>query len=76
MKMYTGDGYSFGLDLMDMLFTTEELSGSLVYQPKPSQSSRKRLDKVRASNLVAYIFTTAVYCIHVVSTQVDQMMDI
>ena len=76
MTMYTRDRYSFGLDLMDMLFTTEELSGSLVYQPKPSQSSRKRLDKVRASNLVAYIFTTAVYCIHVVSILVDQMMDL
>ena len=40
MTMCTKDRYSFGLNLMDMLFTPEELSGSLVYQPKLTKSSK------------------------------------
>ena len=49
MTMCTRDGYSFGLNLMDMLFTPEELSGYLVYQPKSTKSSKNGLDRVRVS---------------------------
>ena len=49
MLMRPRDGYSFGLDLLDMLFTPEELSGCLVYEPKPTKSTKKGLDKVKVS---------------------------
>lgn len=49
MHVATRDGYSFRLDLLDMMFTPEELSGSLVYQPNPGKSSKKGLDKEKVS---------------------------
>ena len=45
MNVAIRDRYSFGLDLLDMMFTPEELSGSMVYQPNPGKSTKKGLDK-------------------------------
>lgn len=45
--MATRDGYSFGLHLLDLLFTPEELSKSLVYSSK--KSSKPALDRDKVS---------------------------
>ena len=44
------DGYQFGLDLLDMLFTPEELARSLVYKSKKSNKDALDKDKVSYSD--------------------------
>ena len=42
MLMPTRDCYTFGLDLLSMLFTTEELSESLVYASTKTEKPKNR----------------------------------
>jgi len=46
MTMSTRDGYSFGLQLLNMFFTPEEMNGSLVYQSKRSGKPALNREKV------------------------------
>lgn len=55
IHMPTRDAYSFGLELLDMLFTPEELAQSLVY--KSRRSNKDGLDKDKVS------YISFCYCI-------------
>ena len=46
MNIPATNGYSFGLKLLDIVFTREELGRSLIY---PAKSTRPALDKEKAS---------------------------
>ena len=67
------DGYSFGLDLLDMMFTPEELSGSLVYEPKPTKSKKKGLDKVKVICTFSFLLFQCMYCGII---QVEHLMEL
>ena len=56
MAMPSRDGFSFALDLLDMLFTPEEMSGCLLYDPKPSKSSKKGLERGKVSCIATFNF--------------------
>ena len=47
LEMNTRDCYQYGLDLMSMLFTREEMGKSLLYKSK--RSSKPALDKTKVS---------------------------
>ena len=50
MRIHARDAYSFGLQLMDILFTKEELASSLLFKSKKSEKSG--LNQERVSKLL------------------------
>ena len=49
MRIPSRDAYAFGLQLMDILFTKEELAGSLLFQSKKSEKpglNRESVEKL------------------------------
>ncbi len=53
MRIPARDAYSYGLQLMDILFTKEELSKSLLFKSK--KSDKPSLEQERVSRLLGYI---------------------
>ena len=53
MRLPSRDCYSFGLQLLDILFTNEELATSLLFQSK--KSKRAGLDKERVETMLQLI---------------------
>lgn len=53
MRLPSRDAYSFALQLMDMLFSKEELSSALLFKSK--KSAKPGLDKERVEKLLSYV---------------------
>lgn len=53
MRIPSRDAYSFGLQLMDIMFTKAELSSSLLFKSK--KSKKPSLDKVRVERMLQYM---------------------
>ena len=53
MRLPSRDSYSFGLQLLDILFTREELSTSLLFKSKKSE--RLGLDRERVEKMLKLI---------------------
>lgn len=52
-RMHAANPYAYGLQLMDVLFTKEELAGSLMFES--GKSNRSPLDKERVNRLFKMI---------------------
>ncbi len=50
LRLSARDVYAFGLQLLDILFTKEELSGSLLFHSK--KSAKPGLEQVRVEKLL------------------------
>ena len=55
LRLSARDAYAFGLQLLDILFTKEELSGSLLFKSK--KSSKPGLDRERVDQLLGEFIT-------------------
>ena len=53
LRIPTRDAYLYGLQLMDTLFTKEELLGSLLFKSKKSE--KLELDSEQVAKLLSYI---------------------
>lgn len=53
MRIPAWDAYSYGLQLMDILFTKEELSSSLLFKSKKSE--KPGLDQERVAKLLSFM---------------------
>lgn len=53
MRLPSRDAYSFALQLLDMLFSKEELSSALLFKSKKSE--KPGLDKTRVEKLLSYV---------------------
>lgn len=53
LQISTRDAYSFGLQLLDMMFSKEELGSSLLFKSK--RSPKPGLDKERVGKLLSYV---------------------
>ena len=52
-RLPSRDAYSYGLQLLDIFFTKEELASSLLFKSK--KSSKKGLDPEKVAKLISYI---------------------
>ena len=52
MRIQSKDPYSYGLALLDKLFTIEEQSRSLLFASKKSHCSKPGLDPIRVEKLL------------------------
>ena len=55
LRLSARDAYAFGLQLLDILFTKEELSGSLLFKSK--KSSKPGLDRECVDQLLGDFIT-------------------
>ena len=53
MRIPSRDAYAFALQLMDVLFTKEELASSLIFQSK--KSDKPALDPQRVQQLLNFV---------------------
>lgn len=67
--------YAHGLLLLDILFTKEELGGSLMYQPRTGRSKKNGLDKKRVAQLVSLMqkrYKSTEYDMKVLVSKINQ----